>query len=409
PKTRSELRQINVREARNRKVRVEAAGFIPIDYKIYDYASYGRFIQKYLTVLGSEVAGEVTKLSPGVDNKFKRRQTEIPSNVDYDSASTFSANGNTTACIMYDDLKFKERWLCGKEHTRAKKSAFSVEARSAHTTHHCGNGSPPFPLRLFFDRELEPAAGATAMDPECRLLAARQLETFQYRNGKVFDAIEVMRGGVLWMSGSQVRFHVIPPLGRLARTQFSGGSVGRLPESGKGGEQQEMAGQAMAIIVRRGLFISGGQGGGRGCSRHIWCIFILNVEEVCAEDVEESHCSGWGGPDFALSPIKYCSNRCKGDTWAFLGTNWPRLDTKYYFEADLVVFESIKKGPRYSARWQATGVRNATPKPRQLPRQGASMRVNARQRRVNSAPIRVNTALVRVSPASPETSPACCK
>ncbi|KAJ7658926.1 hypothetical protein B0H17DRAFT_1261759 [Mycena rosella] len=49
----------------------------------------------------------------------------------------------------------------------------------------------------------------------------------------------------------------------------------------------------------------------------------------------------------------------------------------YYFEADLVVLESIQRSPMF-----------------------CSGRVNARQCRVNSAPICVNTALVRISAAS---------
>ncbi|KAJ7693302.1 chaperonin 10-like protein [Mycena rosella] len=139
------------------QVRVEAAGVIPIDYKIYDDPSYGsHFIHKYPTVLGIEAAGEVTKLGPGVGNKFKvgdrvafvaninfpegvsngdrgafqqytladiKSTTKIPSNVNYDAASTFAGNGNTTACIMYDDLKFKEPWLGGEGAHKGEKIA----------------------------------------------------------------------------------------------------------------------------------------------------------------------------------------------------------------------------------------------------------------------------------------------
>ncbi|KAJ7709030.1 GroES-like protein, partial [Mycena rosella] len=135
------------------QVRVEAAGVLPADYKIYDYGL--GFVHKYPTVLGIDAAGEVTKLGPGV-TKFKvgdrvafvgnpnfpegvsngdrgafqqytladiRVTTKIPSNIDYDSASTFSGNGNTTACIMYDDLKFKEPWLGGEGAYKGEKIA----------------------------------------------------------------------------------------------------------------------------------------------------------------------------------------------------------------------------------------------------------------------------------------------
>ncbi|KAJ7709032.1 hypothetical protein B0H17DRAFT_1124800 [Mycena rosella] len=50
------------------QVRVEAAGVVPIDYKIYDYGL--GFVHKYPTVPGIDAAGEVTKLGPGV-GKFK--------------------------------------------------------------------------------------------------------------------------------------------------------------------------------------------------------------------------------------------------------------------------------------------------------------------------------------------------
>ncbi|KAF7338047.1 GroES-like protein [Mycena venus] len=49
------------------QVRVEAAAFNPLDYKIYDS---GKFVQKVPTVLGGDAAGEVTKIGPDV-TKFK--------------------------------------------------------------------------------------------------------------------------------------------------------------------------------------------------------------------------------------------------------------------------------------------------------------------------------------------------
>ncbi|KAJ6502235.1 GroES-like protein [Mycena sanguinolenta] len=132
------------------QVRVEAAAFNPLDYKIYDR---GTFIQKYPTILGVDAAGEVTKVGPGV-TKFKvgdrvtclctpnfpqgvgigergafqqstladiRITAKIPANVDYDSATSFPVAGNTAAGALYGQLKFKDPWLGGEGAYKGEK------------------------------------------------------------------------------------------------------------------------------------------------------------------------------------------------------------------------------------------------------------------------------------------------
>ncbi|KAJ7047075.1 chaperonin 10-like protein [Mycena alexandri] len=127
------------------QVRIEAAAFNPMEYKIYDVAH--NFIEKYPTVLGVDAAGEVTKLGPG-DTKFKvgdrviclctpnspecvgsgergafqqytladvRFTAKIPANIDYDSAASFPVAANTAAGALYGQLKLTEPWLDGGE------------------------------------------------------------------------------------------------------------------------------------------------------------------------------------------------------------------------------------------------------------------------------------------------------
>ncbi|KAJ7137670.1 GroES-like protein [Mycena epipterygia] len=133
------------------QVRVEAAAFNPLDYKVYDYNS--SFVQKYPTVLGADAAGEVTKVGPDT-NKFKvgdrvafactpnfaasanngergafqqyaladvRITTKIPTNADYDSASSFPVAGNTAAGALYGQLKFTDPWLGGEGAYKGEK------------------------------------------------------------------------------------------------------------------------------------------------------------------------------------------------------------------------------------------------------------------------------------------------
>ncbi|KAJ6537316.1 chaperonin 10-like protein [Mycena sp. CBHHK59/15] len=120
------------------QVRVEAAAFNPLDYKIYDY---GRFVEKYPTVLGVDAAGEVTKVGPDV-TKFRvgdrvtcictpefpgdrgafqqytlanaQLTSKIPSNLDYDSASSLPVAANTAAGSLYGQLKFTDPWAGGE-------------------------------------------------------------------------------------------------------------------------------------------------------------------------------------------------------------------------------------------------------------------------------------------------------
>ncbi|KAJ7343163.1 chaperonin 10-like protein [Mycena albidolilacea] len=128
------------------QVRVEAAAFNPLDYKIYDRRIRVAFVEKYPTILGNDAAGEVTKIGPGV-TKFKvgdhvtfictpnfangvgigergafqqyaladvRLTAKIPANVDYDSASSFPVTGNTAGGALYGQLKFTEPWIGGE-------------------------------------------------------------------------------------------------------------------------------------------------------------------------------------------------------------------------------------------------------------------------------------------------------
>ncbi|KAF7363711.1 GroES-like protein [Mycena sanguinolenta] len=133
------------------QVRVEAAAFNPLDYKIYDR---GTFVQKYPTILGVDAAGEVTKIGPGV-TKFKvgdrvtclctpnfpqgagigergafqqytladvRITAKIPENADYEPAASFPVAGNTAAGALYGQLKFKDPWLGGEGAYRGEKN-----------------------------------------------------------------------------------------------------------------------------------------------------------------------------------------------------------------------------------------------------------------------------------------------
>ncbi|KAJ7709573.1 GroES-like protein [Mycena rosella] len=134
------------------QVRVEAAAFNPLDYKIYDYGL--DFVEKYPTCLGVDAAGEVTKIGPNV-TKFKvgdrvtfictanfpegltndgergafqqyaladvRLTSKIPAKADYDSASSFPVAGNTAAGALYGQLKFKEPWLGGEGAYKGEK------------------------------------------------------------------------------------------------------------------------------------------------------------------------------------------------------------------------------------------------------------------------------------------------
>ncbi|KAJ7709566.1 chaperonin 10-like protein [Mycena rosella] len=133
------------------QVRIEAAAFNPLDYKIFDY---GLFVEKYPTCLGADAAGEVTKIGPDV-TKFKvgdrvtfmctpnfpnglandgergafqqyaladaSLTTKIPANADYDSASSFPVAGKTAAAALYGQLKFKEPWLGGEGAYKGEK------------------------------------------------------------------------------------------------------------------------------------------------------------------------------------------------------------------------------------------------------------------------------------------------
>ncbi|KAF7338057.1 GroES-like protein [Mycena venus] len=132
------------------QVRVEAAAFNPLEYKIYD--GYVPYVEKYPTILGGDGAGEVTKTGPGV-TKFKvgdrvvfmsyfpgstnlngeigafqqyaladvRYTAKIPDSIDYDSASSFPVNGNTVAGDLYGDLKFTAPWLGGEGAHKGEK------------------------------------------------------------------------------------------------------------------------------------------------------------------------------------------------------------------------------------------------------------------------------------------------
>jgi len=126
-------------------VRIEAAAFNPADYKIFD----ARWPLVYPTVLGLDAAGEVIKVGPDV-TKFKVgdrvtfgclpsadgagargafqqyaladvvRTTKVPSNSDYDAASTFPS-GADTAGEVYDTLKLTAPWLGGEGAYKGEK------------------------------------------------------------------------------------------------------------------------------------------------------------------------------------------------------------------------------------------------------------------------------------------------
>ncbi|KAJ6597219.1 chaperonin 10-like protein [Mycena vulgaris] len=133
------------------QVRIEAAAFNPLDYKIFDYGF--NFVEKYPTVLGVDAAGEVTKIGPDV-TKFKvgdrvtfvctpnspeginpgergafqqyaladvRMAAKIPADADYDSASSFPVAGNTAAGALYGQLKFTDPWLGGEGAYKGEK------------------------------------------------------------------------------------------------------------------------------------------------------------------------------------------------------------------------------------------------------------------------------------------------
>ncbi|KAJ7272069.1 GroES-like protein [Mycena haematopus] len=133
------------------QVRVEAAAFNPLDYKVYD--RFGAFVQKYPTILGVDAAGVVTKLGPGV-TKFKvgdrvaclctpnfaqgagvgergafqqytltdcRVTAKIPGNADYDSAASFPVAGNTAGGALYGQLKFTDPWFGGEGAHKGEK------------------------------------------------------------------------------------------------------------------------------------------------------------------------------------------------------------------------------------------------------------------------------------------------
>ncbi|KAJ7744939.1 chaperonin 10-like protein [Mycena maculata] len=139
------------------QVRVEAAAFNPVDYKvllsqIYDNYPHP-FVQKFPTVLGWDAAGKVTKIGPDVTN-FKvgdrvaflcmpvfdggkthgergafqqyaladiRLAAKIPGTADYDSASSFPVGGNTAAAALYSQLKFTAPWLAGEGAYKGEK------------------------------------------------------------------------------------------------------------------------------------------------------------------------------------------------------------------------------------------------------------------------------------------------
>ncbi|KAJ7156997.1 chaperonin 10-like protein [Mycena crocata] len=100
-------------------VRVEAAAFNPLDYKIYDYTL--GFVEKYPSVLGVDAAGVVTKTGPDV-TKFKvgDRVAFIcdPNHADGahngERVSSFPVGGNTAAGALYGQLKSTDPWLGGE-------------------------------------------------------------------------------------------------------------------------------------------------------------------------------------------------------------------------------------------------------------------------------------------------------
>ncbi|KZT19489.1 medium-chain dehydrogenase/reductase like protein [Neolentinus lepideus HHB14362 ss-1] len=113
------------------QVKVHATAVNPVDYKIFDY---GKFVREVPTVLGTDAAGEVTRLGSNVTNfrvgdriifqgqyncqgdtsngdKATFQQycladadlaCKIPSSLDYDEASTIPVGAVTAAAALYD-------------------------------------------------------------------------------------------------------------------------------------------------------------------------------------------------------------------------------------------------------------------------------------------------------------------
>ncbi|KAJ7097748.1 GroES-like protein [Mycena belliarum] len=133
------------------QVRVEAAAFNPVDYKIFDHTSVR--LPAYPTVLGADAAGVVTKLGLGV-TKFKvgdrvaflcaRAAPEgvgagdlggfqqyavanveitfkIPANADFDGASSFPRAGMTAGRALYAQLDLKAPWAGGEGAYKGEK------------------------------------------------------------------------------------------------------------------------------------------------------------------------------------------------------------------------------------------------------------------------------------------------
>ncbi|KAJ7097749.1 chaperonin 10-like protein [Mycena belliarum] len=133
------------------QVRIEAAAFNPVDYKIFDRDS-GLLIQTYPIVLGADAAGVVTRLGPGV-TKFKvgdrvaflcapapdgvgageiggfqqyavadvKITFKIPANADFDAASSFPGAGMTAGRALYAQLGLKTPWAGGEGAYKGEK------------------------------------------------------------------------------------------------------------------------------------------------------------------------------------------------------------------------------------------------------------------------------------------------
>ncbi|EMD38824.1 hypothetical protein CERSUDRAFT_72108 [Gelatoporia subvermispora B] len=127
------------------QVKIHSTAVNPVDWKIYDF---GLFVTEFPTVLGTDAAGEVTKVAPDV-TKYKVGDriiyqgqynsqgdpsngdkatfqqygvadadlaAKIPDNLAYDVASTIPVAAVTAAAALYDlSLGFKAPWVPGGE------------------------------------------------------------------------------------------------------------------------------------------------------------------------------------------------------------------------------------------------------------------------------------------------------
>jgi NADPH:quinone reductase-like Zn-dependent oxidoreductase len=94
------------------QVRIEAAAFNPLDYKIYDYG--GGFVEKYPTVLGVDAAGEVTK-TDSADSKF-----EVGDRV------TFICTANSPEGIHLGDRGAFQQYALADIRLTAKVKSFGI-------------------------------------------------------------------------------------------------------------------------------------------------------------------------------------------------------------------------------------------------------------------------------------------